>query len=84
MKESFKDFLIDYVSDGQKLPEDAMNELEFLANEFVFTSLEPQFYFSSNATDYFLYYIKEYMCESNQSFFNLTFDENRYSQYVNK
>ena len=81
MEETFKRFLIGYVSAGHTLTDEAQDELEFLANEYV-DSIERQFCFTSNATDLFLYYLREFMSEANQNLFNLSFDEKRYITHL--
>ena len=81
MEDTFKRFLVGYVSAGHTLDDSAQEELEDLADKFV-KSVYPQYIFTSNATDLFVHDLRQEMSIDNQSFFKLSFNESRYVKHL--
>ena len=77
MKETFRQFLVGYVSAGHTVDESIMDELRTLSDEFV-QSIYPGYYFTSNATDLFIEFLNERLSDENRHWFPLRFNEERY------
>ena len=83
MEETFKSFLIGYVSAGHTVDREAMDELINLTDQFI-NWLDPHYCFTENATTTYLEFLEENMSDANKHFFCLVFDKCRYVDFLEK
>jgi len=84
MEETFKCFLIGYVSAGHTVDREAIDELANLTDEFI-NWLDPHYCFTENATSTYLEFLDENMSDTNKHFFgNMLFDKCRYVDNLEK
>ena len=77
MEDSFKKFLIGYVSAGHTVDDSVMEELNALTNEFI-NWLDPNYLFTENAIGAYIEFLKERLSDENRHWFPLRFDKHRY------
>ena len=83
MEETFKRFLIGYVSAGHTVDQDVIDELSNLTDEFI-NWLDPHYCFTENATSAYIEFLDENLSESNRHWFPLRFDKCRYVDMLEK
>ena len=81
MLKSFEAFLTTYASHGCTVTISSGNELNDLTADFI-KNLDPFFCFQSFAVEDYLEYLRKHMTDENKHFFCLSFDERRYSLFL--
>ena len=81
MLKSFEAFLTTYASHGCTVTISSGNELNDLTADFI-KNLDPFFCFQSFAVEDYLKYLRKHMTDENKHFFCLSFDERRYTRFL--